>query len=70
MGRFQPGHARHADVQEDHVRTQGLCLFQRFLAVAGFAADDQFGPDVGQPALELFAQQPFVVGHQGPQRLR
>ncbi len=66
-GSLQPRHARHPDVQEDHIGTQRLGSFQGFLAIPGFAADLEFGPDFGQPALELFAQQPFVVGQHSPQ---
>src|SRR5208283_399521 len=64
LQQFEPGHAGHLYVKEDHVRYKLADKLKRLLAVACLAGNLYFRMD-SQEARQLGARQALVVYHQG-----
>ena len=64
-GRFKSALARHAYVEEQHIRLQRQGLLHGGDAVQRQGGGVQFGPCLGQGVLQAQGQQGFVFGNQG-----
>ncbi len=66
---LDPVHARHADVEQDHVGLETRAHFERFAAVGGLACDHDVVEFLEQAAQSL-ARRRFVVDDQHAHRFR
>ena len=66
---LDPVHARHADVEQDHVGLETQAHFERCAAVGGLACDHDVVEFVEQAAQSL-ARRQFVVDDQHAHRFR
>jgi hypothetical protein len=63
LRRFQAVHARHANIQQQHIRLLGCAQLQCFMAIGRFTAD-LTAADVGQHCPQSRARRYFVINNQ------